>query len=281
MKTKKSLTDTSYWDQRRGKIFSRKGGWFVGKGAFCHGYSIMEDLAGEVTFFQVLILNAIGRLVDRRLADWFEARQIGMSWPDSRIWCNQVGALAGTMRTSVTAATVAGVLASESYAYGGVITAIKGVAFIQNALIKHRNGLSARDIVFQECARTGGKPQIMGYARPIAKGDERIAAMERIAEKLGFSVGEHLALAYEIEKVLQEEFEEEMNINAYNSAFLSDQGFTGEEVSRISATLVASGVTACYVDTLERPPESFLPLRCDDIDYQGPPPREVPDKKIR
>jgi citrate synthase len=37
-----------------------------------------------------------------------------------------------------------------------------------------------------------------------------------------------------------------------------------------------SGVTACYVDAVERPAETFLPLRCDDIDYQGPPPRDVP-----
>jgi hypothetical protein len=40
--------------------------------------------------------------------------------------------------------------------------------------------------------------------------------------------------------------------------------------------LVASGVTACYLDTYHRPADTFLPLRCDDIDYQGSAKRTVP-----
>ncbi len=270
--------NTSLWDRNRGVIRSRKGGWVIGQGAFCHGYNMVEELAGEVSFFQVLILNATGRLVERPLADWFEARQIGMSWPDSRIWCNHIGALGGTARVSVTAATAAGVLAADSHAYGGIKTSVRGIDFIQRALKDHQSGLSAEKIVDNECARHGGKPNIMGYARPIAKGDERIARMEKISQDLGFETGEHLALAYQIEEILKRKFDEEMNINAFTSAFLADQGFTGVEVSRISATLVASGVTACYIDAFERPAESFLPLRCDDIDYQGKPPRPVPDR---
>ncbi|MDF3013596.1 MAG: hypothetical protein K0Q78_1800, partial [Cellvibrio sp.] len=37
------------------------------------------------------------------------------------------------------------------------------------------------------------------------------------------------------------------------------------------------GVTACYLDTYHRPPDTFLPLRCTDIDYQGAAARPVPD----
>lgn len=40
-----------------------------------------------------------------------------------------------------------------------------------------------------------------------------------------------------------------------------------------------SGVTVCYVEEADKPPESFLPLRCDDIEYQGKPPRKVPFRK--
>ncbi len=278
MKNKKETDVFQLWDEHRGKIRSRKGGWLIGKGVLCHGYDMMEDLVGKYSYFQVLILNATGRMVEKRVADWFEAIYICLSWPDPRIWCNRVGALGGTMRSSPVAATVAGILAGDSKAYGQK-PLVEGLNFIQSALAEKKKGLSTRDIVAAECSRHGGKPQIMGYARPIAKGDERIVAMEKVAGDLGFPVGEHLELAYEIERVLAEEFDESMNINGYMSAFLSDQGFTPQEVYRICAILVASGVTACYIDAFERPPETFLPLRCEDMEYQGPPPREVPPRE--
>jgi citrate synthase len=116
----------------------------------------------------------------------------------------------------------------------------------------------------------------MGYARPLAKGDERIVAMERVQQKLGLPVGEHLQLAGQIEQALLNNFDEGMNINGYMSAFLSDLGYTSEEVYRIFAVLVTSGVTACYVDTRDKIPDTFLPLRCADIEYSGTLARPVP-----
>ena len=267
------------WDEYRHVIRSYNGGWRIGEAVYCHGYSIMDDLVGNISYMQMVILNITGKLPPRRLADWFEARQICMSWPDPRIWCNHVAALAGTLRTSSVAATTAGVLASDSRAYGGPRTIIEGMSFIQQALKNCQNGMTAYDLVQQACARHGGKPAIMGYARPIAKGDERIKAMERVRLELGFSIGPHLALAKEIEQVLIEEHDEGMNINGYVSAFLSDEGFTGEEVNRISSVLVASGVTACYVDTMKRPAETFNALRCEDVIYEGPGPRKVPKRQ--
>ena len=45
-----------FLDQRRGKIFSKAGGWFPGKGVFNHGYSMLDDLVGEKSYFQILVL---------------------------------------------------------------------------------------------------------------------------------------------------------------------------------------------------------------------------------
>jgi len=266
----------AYLDQRRGKIISNTGGWFPGKGVFSHGYSMLEELVGEKTYFQLVILNATGRLVDKPLADWVEAIYGCLSWPDPRIWCNQIGALAGAARTSVVAATTIGSLAADSRSYGP-FTLLDGVQFIQDAYAQHQQGASAGTIVARITAANRGKPYIVGYIRPIAKGDERLEAMEKYAKKLGFNSGPHLLLAYEIEKVLMREFDEGMNINGYMSAFLSDQGFSPQEVYQMFAAMVASGVTACYLDTYRRPPDTFLPLRCTDIDYQGPAARAVPD----
>ena len=263
-----------YWDERRGTIQSKKGGWIIGKGVFNHGYSMMDELVGKVSYMQVVILNATGRLPERPIADWFEAIHICLSWPDPRIWCNQIGALAGASQTSVVAATTAGVLAADAKSYG-IKPLLQGVQFIQAAMADCGRGFSADEIVKKECAKHRGKPYIMGYARPIAKGDERVVAMERVQKELGLPVGKHLQLAYQIERFLLRDFDESMNINGYVSAFLSDQGYTDEEVYRIFAVLVSSGVTACYVDTRDRPPESFLPLRCQDIEYTGKPARPV------
>lgn len=262
-------------DQRRGKIISNTGGWFPGKGVFSHGYSMLEELVGEKTYFQILILNATGRLVEKQLADWVEALYGCLSWPDPRIWCNQIGALAGAARTSVMSATAMGSLAADSRIYG-VLPLLESVTFIQQALANQKRGLTPAQIIDNAFAACTGKPYIMGYRRPIAKGDERLEVMEAVGRKLGFGVGEHMLLAYEIEKDLLQRIDEGMNINGYMSAFLADQGFTADECYQMFSMLVASGVTACYLDTYKRPPDTFLPLRCDDIDYQGAAKRSVP-----
>jgi hypothetical protein len=266
------------WDQARGIVRSRAGGWRPGKGVYCRGFDLLNDLAGKASYFQVVVLNATGRLPERRLADWLEASHICMSYPDSRIWCNQIGALAGAVRAPVLAATTAGALAADSRAYG-VRPLLESIPFLQRALEQTKAGASAREIVAKAPAGRNGKPHIMGFARPIANGDERIPVLESFARSLGFTVGEHLALAYEIERVMLDEHGESMNLNAYAAAFLCDQGFTADEVCAIFAMLVASGVTACYVDAAARPAETFLPLRCDDIEYQGPAPRPLPERR--
>ena len=274
--TQSDSTIVAALDQARGKIVSNTGGWFPGKGVFSHGYSMLDELVGEKTYFQTLILNATGKMVERPFADWVEAIYGCLSWPDPRIWCNQIGALAGAARTSVVTATAIGCMATDSRTYG-VYPLIEGVNFIQTAFSKKQSGMSATDVVNEIVAANKGKPYIVGYKRPIAKGDERLETMERVARNLGFSDGPHLLLAYDIEKVLLAQFDEGMNINGYMSAFLSDQGFSAQEVYQMFSMLVASGVTACYLDTYKRPPNTFLPLRCEDIDYQGAPRRAVPD----
>lgn len=272
-----SMNNRSYqlWDERRGRIQSKKGGWVVGKGIFNHGYSMMDDLVGKVSYMQVLVLNATGRLPERPVADWFEACHICMSWPDPRIWCNQIGALGGATRTSAVAAITAGVLAADAKSYGSK-PLLQGVRFIQTALHDYHRGVSAEEIVRNECAKYRGKPNITGYARPLAKGDERVVAMERVQKLLGLPVGEHLQLALQIESILLRDFNESMNINGYASAFLSDRGYTDEDIYRIFAVVVNSGVTACYVDTRDKAPDAFLPLHCADIEYNGKLARPVP-----
>jgi len=267
---------TSFWDERRGMLRTRKGGWVIDEAVYTHGYSLLDDLFGRASFVQVLILNVTGRMVERRLADWIEAIFLTVSYPDARIWCNHIGSLAGTMRGSPVAAVSAGLLASDSRMYGPG-TIYGGAAFIAKALVLKRKGLSAEEIVDEYIGRRPDAPPVIpGYVRPVARGDERVAALERLTRQLGFERGEHLSLAYEIQDVMARRYNEGMNNLAYHSAFLCDQGFAPMEHYRILSAVVHSGVNACYSEAYDLPPESFLPLRCDDIDYQGEPPRPVP-----
>ncbi|MDH5297773.1 MAG: hypothetical protein OEV91_02000 [Desulfobulbaceae bacterium] len=265
---------TAFWDARRGTIYSQKGGWVIGEAIHNHGFSMMDDLVGKKSYFQVLVLNATGRLPERRLADWLEAYFICLSWPDARIWCNQIGSLAGTARTTPVAAITAGVLASDSQIFGPGATK-EGVDFITTALAKKKEGRTIDEIFRPYQRRPDMVPKITGYARPVASGDERVPAMERVREQLGFEIGEHLAFAFEIENVLAERFQEYMNIGGYRCAFLCDQGFSGTEIYRILSSAVLAGVSACYAEAMDSPADSFLTLRCDDMDYQGPPLREI------
>lgn len=271
----KQGNDTSFWDQRRGKIHTRKGGWIIGEAVYNCGYSMLDDLVGQASFFQVLLLNVVGRLVERRLAEWLEALFICLSWPDARIWCNQIGSLAGTMQSSPVAAVCAGSLASDSDLYGPG-TLIKSANFIMSARSKYKQGMSVEEIVREQQRNPRAKPIIAGYARPVAKGDERVFAMCQVAQRLGFDVGEHLELAMKIENYTFEQFEETINLAGYLTAFLCDQKFSPEEIYRFCAIMVNSGIHACYAEAADQPPESFFPLHCEDIDYQGKPPRPVP-----
>ena len=273
--SKPKKTDTSFWDRRRGTIHTRIGGILFGQAVYSHGYDMMEDLIGKASYFQVLVLSVTGRLPERRLADWLEAYFICNSYPDARIWCNQIGSLAGSMRSSPVAATSAGILASDSKMYGPGTVRV-GVSFFMEAIAKKRSGMSAEEIVSGQQRNSKSKPVIIGYARPVANGDERIVAMEQVTERLGFELGEHLSLAYEIEKVMHEKSGERMNLLAYALPFLCDQGYAAQEIYRLLSARVYAGVLACYSEASQEPAEAFFPLQCDDIDYQGQPPREVP-----
>ncbi len=274
-KQKKEPADLAFWQERHGVICSRKGGWVVGEAVYSHGYSLLDELVGKASFFQVLILNVTGRLVERNVADWLENIFVCLSWPDARIWCNQIGSLGGTMRTSPVAAVCSGVLAADSPMYGAA-PLLAASQFIADALLKKNNGMTVSEIVKLQQRRPGMPPNIVGYARPVATGDERIPAMKQVSKQLGYTPGEHLTLAFEIEEYLLEYFNESMNIGGYVAGFLSDQKFNPQEIYRMCSMVVNSGVHACYVESMDNPPESFFPLRCDDIDYQGPRPRQVP-----
>ncbi len=267
---------TWLWDKNRGVIRTSKGGWVIGKGIFTYGHSLME-LVGRKSYFEVLILNVTGRLPEPRLSKWLEATYSSLSFPDPRIWCNQIGALGGTCRTSPSSGILAGVMASDSIMYGPG-TEVPVHYFLMQAMDERRSGSSIEEIVTKRARRPGSQPTVPGYGRPIATGDERVMALERVTQDLGFVRGDYLSLVYDIEAYLLTKYKESMNLASYLVAFLADQNWSLSEMRQLTTAIVLGGVTACYDEANKSPPESFLPLRCDDIEYKGAAPRPVPEK---
>lgn len=271
MTTETPLNDTTLWDGLRGIIRSRIGGWRVGQDILIHGRGLLSELVGEVSYVQLLVLNVTGRLPEGRLADWVEGTFMCLSWPDARIWCNQIATYAGTLRASPVAAVSAGLLASESRLYGPG-TALASTGFIVEALQSRQAGQTPAEIVagFRRRHRTRAVP---GFGRPVARGDERVVAMKRFARQLGFAVGPHLALADAVESVLRDEAGESMNLAGYITAFLADLGYSAEEIHAIYAICVQGGLLACYREAVTGAPDTFMPMRVDDVRYTGPAPR--------
>ena len=262
-------TDTHYYCQRQDKIVTDIGMWEGGKRVTIRGYSLFDDLFDKVSYMQVMVLNITGRLISDALSAWLNNNFQVMSYPDARVWCNQVGALCGTGETSPAAATAAGALAADSRIYGGSRTSQLAMEFIQQALLMKKQGMSVEQIIAAAPLRQG-RPAIIGYARPVAKDDERIGPHRAMTKRLGFGIGEHMALANEISDFMEKRYGIGINIGGYTSAFMADQGFTPKELYQIKCLCVASGVTACYVDNLQHRENSFLPLKCDEVHYCGP-----------
>lgn len=265
-------------EKKRGKISSKIGGWKMGDDAYTYGHAILEELLFKNSYFDTLILNITGEIPSKALSKWIEGSFICLSWPDSRIWCNQVGAFAGSARCRPSAGITAGLLAADSqlYAQGAIRYSAE---FIQSALRKKIEGDTLQSIV--ETFKQNNSSRhfavgIPGYARPIAKGDERVERIKRFSAQLGFEQGRHLQLALEIEKYIKTTFDESLNFLGYCTAFLSDQGIPIKAIERIYSLWVTAGVAACYSEYHDAPPDTFLPIRCDDIKYTGPSPRSVP-----
>jgi citrate synthase len=266
-----------YWDALRGFVRSRAGGWKIGKGVTTYGYSLLDDIVGHATYFELLVLSVSGKMPEPRFAKWVEAIYSCLSFPDPRIWCNQVGALAGSMRTPSVAGITAGIQAADSTMYGpGTAYAIS--EFFSSAMEMYQQGMSIQAIVEGRSRRKGTQPILPGYGRPIATGDERVIAMNKVTENLGFEPGPFMKLGRDIDRYMLENYGESMNLATFTYIFLRDQQWEVEKIRQLTSLIVAAGVAACYSDTFDKPVDSFLPLRCEDIEYCGAAPRPVPEK---
>lgn len=270
----------SPWEYYRGTIRTSIGKWLGGDDVIVRGHRLLDDLLPQLSLMQLHVLNITGRLVDAPLAQWLEKSFFMVSYPDARIWCNQIAALAGANGASPVAAATAACLGADSRAYGSSQTQWLAMSTLQQMLLNYQAGRSLVELVARFPIKHG-LPAIMGFARPANKTDERLEPMRQLTQQLGFSPGPHLNFAEQLAEWLKAQFGADMNIAGFMAAFLLDQDFTPDEVYQLRALAVANGAMACYGDRLGKPESSFLPQRCGDVVYTGPEVRALPSSGLK
>lgn len=268
------MSRTAFWESRRNRIRTRKGGWRIGGGIRVHGFSLLAELVGQRSFTEVLFLEVTGQLPEPRLARWIEGSFLCLAFPDPRIWCNQIGALAGSTRIPPTTGIAAGTMASDSRLYGPGST--RAACDFLLAAHRHRKAGGTLATFLDQHTSRGGRCKAPGFARPIAHGDDRVEALDQLATRLGFTDGEYLGIAREIHALLQTRGQSGMNMLGYVAAFLLDRGMRVEDGERLYALAVNAGVHACYAEAAAEPAGAFLPMACADVEYTGVPPRALP-----
>ncbi|SMF95547.1 hypothetical protein SAMN02949497_2912 [Methylomagnum ishizawai] len=248
--------------------------WITDMGAFlpAEGRVVFrgEDLhrdCKDMPWMGLLLYGITGRRFGADQIKLFEGLwTVGTSYPDPRIWNNRVAALAGTAHSTAALAIAGANAVSEATLYG------------------HRPFLGAIDLLlsakaaldgggdieeFINTRRAGGDRILFGYGRPIRNTDERIKPMLALLGDLGFPIGPHVAIAFQIEAILLRDKAISMNAAALLAAICADQGLSRREFHHFMILSFSAGMFPCYAEAANRPGNTFFPLRCDRIGFFG------------
>ena len=229
-----------------------------------------KDLFTELDKYswqQFLLFMITGRKFDTKWVECLERLlAICINYPDPRIWNNRVAALAGTVGSTATLATSAGMAATEAKIFGGQSN-LSASQFIHSALLSVQAGEDLEQIVRAELKKNRA---VSGYGRPVLKRDERIIHAERVLREFDIAHGAHAQLACQVEQILMTgRWHYQMNINGLMAAVTADFGLSAEEYYLWLVNGYNAGIVACFIDAKQKPAGALFPLRCTRINYNG------------
>jgi len=259
--------------EHRDRVTSRFGGWTIGGESTMHGYNIHQQLGVHATWMQTMLLSATGKLPSSSHADFIEKIFILTGYPDARLWCNRVAALAGDAKCTATSSYSAGISSAEATLYGRQADYKAALLLSEAKRLYDHGGDEALSHFIENQLKV--KRAVYGFGRPLLKADERIAPLSKEAIKLGLTEGSHLAVAYKVEHQLKK-YKMIMNYGGYVMARLLDMNFSPTEIYRLLALAFFTGIVPCYIEAFEKEPGTFLPIACEDILYEGLEERDVP-----
>jgi hypothetical protein len=253
-----------------GRVKSRVGGCFIGSHVVFRGKDLHAEL-GDARWIDLLLFGITGRRFSDAQLRLLEALWTHTSYPDARIWNNRVAALAGSTRSTGNLALAAALSVSEAAIYGRCID-LRAADFLIRTRAELARGGELGPWVRRELSE---RRSLAGYGRPVSNSkDERLDPILRLATSLGLAQGPHLELAHEVERILLDgRLRMRMNYGGVAAALAVDLGLSPREYYLYLHTTFLAGMPPCYLDALERPAGTFLPLPCQGVSYQGAPKR--------
>lgn len=252
--------------ESEGRWRTKMGALFPGKRVVFRGKDLFSEL-GNLSWMQFYLYGITGRIFDESQSKLFEGIWVlCTSYPDPRLWNNRVGSLAGTVRSTGNLGISAAIAVSEASIYGRRPD-IRSMNLLFRAKQKIDGGTPLFSFIENELAtyRT-----IYGYGRPIINTDERIKPLYKLANTLGLADGPYVKLAFAIEEVLlSRRWRMHMNVASLIAALAADQSLTERQFYLYMLPTFIGGIVPCFGEANERPEGTFLPVRCDLINYVG------------
>jgi len=258
--------NTEILEQYEGNWKTSMGGWLPKEGkVYLRGKEVLSELK-EYRWHQYLLYGITG-IDSEKLARLYEGIWvISCSFPDPRLWNNQVAALGGSVRSTGVLSTAGALAVTEATIYG--LKPIKGVMdFIYRASDSLNNGNSLENIVKSELRRYRS---IYGYGRPLRANDERVAPLMEFAHSIGAGLGPYTKLAFEIDEYMKaSKYNYRINIAGVSAALVADEGITPQQHYHMASVAFSAGVIPCYIDAADKPEGTFFPYRVSAVKYTG------------
>ncbi len=251
-------------EQHNGPIKTKVGAAYPGSHAIFRGHNLHEELR-DLEWIDLHAYGILGRRLTPNQIEMINSLWVTTSYTDTRLWNNRVAALAGSARSSVTLGLSAAIAISDATVFGGK-AGLRAFNFLISAGKRVKAGEDLQTIVMHEAKAN----RVYGYGRPINSTDERSPWIMGKAASLGLADGEHVKLAFEVEKILVAAYPQlKMNYAAMHAAFIADMGLTGREYHMLRYPTFIAGMTPCMVEALEKPEQVLYATKCNEVNYQG------------
>ncbi|MES2128855.1 MAG: citryl-CoA lyase [Pseudomonadota bacterium] len=255
-----------------GPLHTRMGACFPGERTVFRGVDLHQEFQ-SADWIDLYIFSITGRRLPANALKVLQSVWVYTSYPDPRLWNNRVAAMTGSARGTGAQALGAALAVSEAAIFGRH-PEITAADFLVRARDRMDQGEALEDIVRAELAV---HKRMMGYGRPVAADyvDERIPVTLAMMEREKLPMGPYLQLAFEIEAVLEKIVGRRLPMT-YSSVVVAiplDLGMSPRECYLYMQPSFVAGMIPCYLEALERPEGATFALRCDRIQYDGPPRR--------
>ena len=252
--------------ENEGHVRTRMGAAFVGSRTVFRGQDLHKHLM-QMSWLALYVFGITGRKPNEKEIEFMNALWVVTSYPDTRIWCNRVAALAGSTRSTKHLGVCAGNAVAEATIYGRR-NSYKAVQFFIDTQRRIEQGASLETCAAEHLAAGF---RFAGYGRPLNNGDERIPPIMAVARKLGMDNGPHVRLAFALDELLLKTGKPlRMNFGGLAAAFGADLGFSAESFQQFMFPAFLAGMQPCIVEAGEKPEGTLFPVSCTSIKYEGP-----------